>query len=57
MSDTDNKRPRRCLGCGNMFESSSPGNRFCKTCKKSRKRLSGGILSFDVDNNKTYDSF
>jgi hypothetical protein len=39
---------RRCLGCNNMFKSSGASNRFCKTCKKKRKKLSGSFSSLDT---------
>jgi len=41
--------PRRCLGCKRIFNSSGPSNRFCKVCKKSQKRLAGGLQSFSWD--------
>ena len=25
---------RKCMGCGNTFVSSGPGNRFCTSCKR-----------------------
>jgi len=29
---SDPKKQRRCLGCGEPFESTGPGNRLCKRC-------------------------
>jgi hypothetical protein len=45
----DKDGPRRCLGCKRLFNSSGPSNRFCKLCKKSQKRLAGGLASFSPD--------
>ena len=41
-------KPRRCLGCGVMFNSTSAANRFCKTCKKKRRKLEGSFTSLDT---------
>lgn len=30
------RRPRRCLRCGRMFDSHGPGNRICKPCQHGR---------------------
>ena len=59
--ETGKEKMRRCLGvgCGKLFPSSSPANRFCKLCKKSKRRLEGGISSFfDSDHctSLTFDS-
>lgn len=32
------KKMRKCLGCGNQFDSNGPGNRFCGPCKTRRRR-------------------
>ena len=37
------ERLRICLGCGKPFKSLSSANRFCKLCKKRRKRLKGAF--------------
>ena len=37
------EKSRLCLGCRKPFKSVSSANRFCKSCKKSRKRLKGAF--------------
>jgi len=32
-------RPRSCLKCGKVFNSSGPGNRICGACQRSNDRL------------------
>ena len=33
---TSSVRSRRCLMCGEQFESDGPGNRICKKCKSTQ---------------------
>jgi len=42
------EKQRQCLGCRKMFRSSSASNRFCKVCKKKRKKLSGAFEALDM---------
>lgn len=30
----DGRRPRRCLNCGNEFDSANAGNRLCYKCRR-----------------------
>lgn len=34
------RKMRKCLGCGNEFESQSAGHRICKICKQSERHTS-----------------
>lgn len=54
--ETGKEKMRRCLGvgCGKLFHSSSPANRFCKLCKKSKRRLEGGVSSFSGDDHDAF---
>ena len=38
---TDQRKLRRCLMCGSMFDSFGPGNRVCKKCKSTKVWRSG----------------
>ncbi|WP_169054065.1 hypothetical protein [Nitratireductor sp. XY-223] len=35
------QKRRRCLMCGEMFDSFGPGNRICKKCKSKQAWRSG----------------
>ena len=42
-SDATSKKTRRCLSCGNPFESEWVGNRVCKKCKDTTAWKSGNL--------------
>ena len=42
------EKPRICLGCGKRFNSVSASNRFCKPCKKKRRKLNGSFQALDT---------
>ena len=42
------EKQRLCLGCRRYFRSSSASNRFCKICKKKRRKLRGSFQPLDT---------